>query len=134
MKKRKKDMHKGIIAGIGAMFLMTLLLTACGVADNSVASGPQVRMGLSTFIDTTVTIHQGESVVLVDTVSSTHIITNGTWKENTPVAETEAGAPKVNVTVANAEQQQSIGPFTSPGSFQLYCTVHPGMNLAVSVK
>jgi plastocyanin len=128
-------MIKKCVTFISLLVLATVLLTSCGIADNSAQSaGPQVRMGLTTFIDTTVTIQQGESVVLVDTVSSTHIITNGTWDGNTPIAKTETGAPKINVTVANANQQQSIGPFTSPGTFQLYCTVHPGMNLAITVK
>jgi plastocyanin len=128
-------MAKKCVTFISLLVLATVLLTSCGIADNSAQSaGTQVRMGLSNFIDTTVTIQQGESVVLVDTVSSTHIITNGTWDGNTPIVKTEAGAPKINVTVANANQQQSIGPFTSPGTFQLYCTVHPGMNLAITVK
>ena len=128
-------MMKKCMAVISGMMLMMLLLTSCGVTDSSTrSSGPQVRMGLSTFIDTAVTIQQGQSITLVDTVSSTHIITNGTWDGTTPVAKDEAGAPKVNVTIANAGQQQSIGPFTSPGTFQLFCTVHQGMNLAVTVK
>lgn len=126
---------KKCIALISLLVLATLPLTGCGIADNSAqSSGPQVRMGLSTFIDTAVTIQQGESVVLVNTVNSTHIITNGTWDGNTPIAKTETGAPKINTTIANVNQQQSIGPFTSPGTFQMYCTVHPGMNLAITVK
>jgi plastocyanin len=27
-----------------------------------------------------------------------------------------------------------IGPFPEGGSFQLYCPIHPGMNLAVTVE
>ena len=128
-------MLKKRIAVISGMVLIAFLLSACGVTESSAgSSGPQVRMGLSTFIDTTVTVHQGQSIVLVDTVSSTHIVTNGKWDGSTPVSKVEAGAPKVDVTIANEGQQQSIGPFTSPGSFQLFCTVHPGMNLDVSVK
>lgn len=127
-------MSQKVIAGISGMVLAVFLLSACGVENSSTASGPQVRMGLSTFIDTTVTIQKGQSIVLVDTVTSTHVITNGTWKGSTPIPENEPGAPAINVTVANAGQQQSIGPFTSSGNFQLYCTVHPGMNLDVSVK
>lgn len=128
-------MAKKYLASISGVVLIMFLLTSCGITDSAThSSGPQVRMGLSTFIDTAVTIRQGQSVVLVDTVSSTHIITNGTWNGTTPVAKDEAGAPKVNTTIANAGQQQSIGPFTSPGTFQLFCTVHQGMNLAVTVK
>ncbi len=123
------------LAVISGMILMTLLLTACGVVDSStVSSGPQVRMGTTNFIDTTVTIQQGESIVLVDTVTSTHLITNGTWDGSTPKPKVEPDAPKVNVTVSNAGQQQRIGPFTSPGNFQMFCTIHQGMNLAISVK
>jgi plastocyanin len=128
-------MVKKYMPVISGMLLMMLLLTSCRVTDSSTSSsGTQVHMGLTTFIDTSVTIQRGQSIVLVDTVSSTHIITNGTWNGSTPVAKDEVGAPKVNVTIANAGQQQSIGPFTSPGTFQLFCTIHQGMNLAVSVK
>jgi len=31
-------------------------------------------------------------------------------------------------------QSGRIGPFTELGTFQLYCTIHPGMNLTVTVS
>jgi len=27
-----------------------------------------------------------------------------------------------------------IGPFTTAGTFHIYCSIHPGMNLTITVK
>jgi plastocyanin len=47
----------------------------------------------------------------------------------------ENGAPVVNnVQISGNGSSQAIGPFNTPGSFHLYCTIHPGMNLTVIVQ
>lgn len=102
--------------------------------SGSAKSGSTVHMGASTFLQTTVTISKGSSLTLVDDAATEHIIQNGTWDSSGNVqAAAESGAPKVNVTF-NGSDSHDIGPFTTAGTFKLYCTVHPGMNLTVTVQ
>jgi len=70
---------------------------------------------------------------LVDDAASTHIIANGTWNGTTPKPATESGAPTVNKTYIGNDSG-TIGPFNTAGTFKLYCTVHPGMNLTLNVQ
>jgi plastocyanin len=62
------------------------------------------------------------------------VIANGTWESNGNAKyAVEAGAPKI-VTRFDGEDSHRIGPFTTAGTFHLYCTVHQGMNLTVVVQ
>jgi plastocyanin len=101
---------------------------------SSGSSGNTVHMNETQFVPTTITIKKGESINLVNDAAVVHIIQNGTWESNgTPKAEKETGAPTVQQQF-NSNDSHSIGPFTTAGTFQLYCTVHEGMNLTVIVK
>ncbi len=44
---------------------------------------------------------------------------------------TEAGAPVINVQLNI--NTKVVGPFTTRGTYYIYCSVHPGMNLTVIV-
>ena len=90
-------------------------------------------MSGASFVQSSLTINKGESINLVDDVPVQHIIKNGTWDGNTPKPNAESGAPSVDVTL-NGNDSVTIGPFNTSGTFQLYCTIHPGMNLTVTVK
>lgn len=127
-------MHKKLLFGMIAFALITVLFAACSIKEAATTSGPKVRMGASNFIDTTVTIKKGESITLVETVSSLHTITNGEWQGTQAKSAAEPGAPKVNFNISTANQAVGVGPFTTSGTFRLYCTVHPGMNLTITVQ
>jgi plastocyanin len=45
----------------------------------------------------------------------------------------EPGAPTVNNLQINGNNAQ-IGPFNTAGTFHIYCSIHPGMNLTITVK
>ncbi len=92
-------------------------------------------MGQTNFVQSSVTISKGGSISLIDDVASTHIIANGTWQGNTPKPGAEAGAPRANnLQFTSAGQSQTLGPFNTAGTFHYYCSVHPGMNLTVTVQ
>jgi plastocyanin len=117
-----------------------LLLAACG-ADRSgdAASGGstpanQVQMNDTQFVQSSITIHKGESITLVATTFTPHIIANGTWDNGQAKAAKESGAPEVKNVQINGNSSGSIGPFTTAGTFKLYCTIHSGMNLTVIVQ
>jgi plastocyanin len=127
-------MYKKLIFGITVFSLLTILLAACSIKEGATSSGIEAKMGASNFIDTKVTLQKGQSVTLVDEVASLHTITNGRWVGSQAKAEVEPGAPQVHFSISNAGASQNVGPFTTSGTFYLYCTIHPGMNLEIDVK
>jgi plastocyanin len=72
-------------------------------------------------------------VTLVADTSTPHIIANGAWENSSPKRAKEPGAPEITNVQVNGNSSQSIGPFTTAGTFKLYCTIHAGMNLTVHV-
>jgi plastocyanin len=120
---------------IGVLFcsLCTVLLAACSIQQASANTGPAVHMGATDFIQHTVTIQKGDRLNLIDDSSSEHIITNGSWINGIQKAKHEARAPSVNHTYTGNDST-AIGPFTTAGTYHLYCTIHVNMNLTVRVQ
>jgi plastocyanin len=117
--------------------LITTLVVACGGSNNSGNSSNSntVDLAASAFAQSSVTITKGSSLTLNNSTATVHIIANGNWNNNTPDPKAEPGAPVVNNLVFNsANQTQDIGPFNTAGTFHFYCSVHPGMNLTVTVQ
>ncbi len=128
-------MVKKIGLGVIAFGFITTLFAACSIINTStVKSGPTVHMGATDFLQRSITLHKGDSLRLIDNASDEHIITNGTWQGTTAKPGKEPGAPAVNQTISGTNSSATIGPFTTTGTFQLYCTIHQGMNLTVIVQ
>lgn len=127
-------MLKRLIACGVLCILITCILVACGVDTGSNASGPQVHMNATNFVQTSITIHKGQSLDLVDDSSVPHVITNGTWADGTAKPVREAGAPEIKDLQVGGYSLATIGPFTKAGTFKLYCPIHSGMNLTVIVQ
>ncbi len=119
---------------LGAL-LVALLVRATPAASSttSVNGVLAVHMGISNFAQSSVTITKGSKLILIDDGSYPHILSNGTWEDNTPHPATEVGAPAVQNVQVNGNSVE-IGPFNTAGTFHIYCTIHPGMNLAVIVQ
>lgn len=127
-------MYKKLLVGFLVCSILTIMLAACAVYDEAnVPQGPEAHMAGASFLVSSVNIKKGDSLTLVDDSSAQHIIQNGTWNGNTPQPKTEPGAPHVDVTL-NGNDSVTVGPFNTAGTFQLYCTIHPGMNLTVNVQ
>ncbi|WP_235932539.1 cupredoxin domain-containing protein [Dictyobacter arantiisoli] len=91
-------------------------------------------MGETNFDQSSITMKKGDSIILVnDNGQIIHTIQNGIWSNGEPRPKLEPGAPSVDLSVTDGTQHL-IGPFNTDGTFHLYCTVHPGMNLTVIVK
>ena len=126
---------KKLIAAFIVFSLVTVLVVACGNSSSGGGSGSNdVHMNSTNFVQSTVTISKGTSINLIDDVAVVHIIEKGSWVNDTPRLETEKGAPTVNDLQFNGNDSHTIGPFNTIGTYHLYCTVHPGMNLTVRVK
>ncbi|MEO8971118.1 MAG: hypothetical protein ABI406_05885 [Ktedonobacteraceae bacterium] len=97
------------------------------------SNGATVKMGLTTFDQSSVTISKGSMLTLVDTQSVIHIIQNGSWANGTPKPAKETGAPTVSQNFSGNDTH-TVGPFNTAGTFHLYCTIHQGMNLTVIIS
>jgi plastocyanin len=95
--------------------------------------GTTVHMGSANFLVNTITIPKGSKLTLVDDVAVLHIIKNGMWENGNQKTTQEPGAPTVNVTF-NGNDTKDIGPFSTAGTFHIFCTVHLNMNLTITVK
>lgn len=125
-------MLKKLLTLLGLCCIAAVLLTACGSAP----SGPNpVHMNATNFTQSSIAIKKGESITLMnDSSFVSHTIANGTWKNSTAKPSREEGAPEVNNVQIGGSSSATIGPFTTAGTFHLYCTVHAGMNLTVIVQ
>jgi plastocyanin len=113
---------------------IVLMLAACGSTASSATTGPnQVHMNDTNFVQSSITIKKGESITLVDDTSTPHIIANGTWDNGTAKPLSESNAPQVKDVQVDGGNSTTIGPFTTAGTFHLYCTIHADMNLTVIV-
>lgn len=144
-------MLKKIMFGIVPLALtLTLALGACGKAASDGGPGAAnsgsgnggssckttqtIEMGVTNFVDTCVTVSANQAVTFDDPSSSggVHIIctgSNGQCAANAD-APKDLGAPGFQIQPG---QQKQI-TFTKPGTYQIACTVHPAMNLTVTVK
>ena len=127
-------MYKKILVGFLVFSLLTTMLAACAIYDQAnVPKGPEAHMAGASFLVSSVNVPKGQTLTLVDDSTAEHIIKNGTWNGNTPQPKTEPGAPTVDVTL-NGNDNATVGPFNTAGTFELFCTIHPGMNLTVNVQ
>ena len=125
-------MRKKLFAMLGLSCIIAVLLVACGSDSN----GPNpVHMDAGNFVQNSITIKKGESITLInDNLFVAHTIANGTWENSTAHTAREASAPEINDVKIDGNSSATIGPFTTAGTFKLYCTVHAGMNLTVIVQ
>lgn len=115
--------------------VFTLLLVACGIGGTAAGTTENtVHMNDTNFAQSSITIKKGERITLIDDSFSTHIVTNGMWENGMAHSAREPGAPLVKGIQINGNTSQTLGPFTTIGTFKLYCTIHIGMNLTVVVQ
>ena len=130
-----ETMLKKLFAILGLSCITTVLLVACGSGSNASAGPNPVHMSGTNFVQKSITIKKGESITLInDDLFGSHTIANGTWENGTAQPAREAGVPEINDVKIGGNSSAAIGPFTTVGTFKLYCTVHAGMNLTVVVQ
>lgn len=120
---------------IGALYIGALSQPAAVASSGTTFTNgvPTVHMNAGNFTQSSVTIPAGDKLLLVDDSSATHILANGSWENNRARPAREAGAPLVNKVEVSGDSVQ-IGPFTTKGTYYIYCLVHPGMTLTVNVQ
>jgi len=125
-------MHRKIFTVLILLGLLTVVLASCSIREASPVSGPTSTLTGADFLQDTITIKKGESIIFMNESSSLHVIENGEWVDGSMKKEVETGAPTVNMNVA-ANADETTPPFNTAGTFKLYCPIHPGMNLTVIV-
>lgn len=127
-------MLKKLLAVLGLSCIITMLLIACGGSNTSTGPNP-VHMNATNFTQNSITIKKGTSITLIDDDQFVaHIIANGTWENGTAKPTREVGAPAIKNVNIGGNSSATIGPFTTAGTFKLYCTIHANMNLTVIVQ
>lgn len=108
--------------------------TSMGSAAAAPAGTETVHLAASSFAPNIVALHAGDKLAIVDDAPVPHTLTNGTWSaDNRPVPGVEPGAVILNNLQLN-NNSVTVGPFTTPGTYHIYCTVHPGMSLTIIVQ
>ncbi len=128
------------VAALTGLTLGMLLLGAivhpssAGGAANANATGTEtVHLSGATFSPNIVALHTGDKLIMIGDAPVPHLIANGTWSGTKPMPGSESGAPTISNVSVNGTTV-TVGPFTTPGTYHLYCTVHPGMVLTVIVQ
>jgi plastocyanin len=130
------------LATLALCFVAAAALAACGSTSGQAGSapasapggGPAVHMDNAIFKATSATVQKGQSLTLIADTFAPHVIANGSWQGGQPKPAREPGAPAVNELNISGNGSGAIGPFSTAGTFQFYCTIHPKMNLTVTVQ
>jgi len=126
------------LAGIVIGLILTALIVEAnplvGAAGTNTGREPTVHMGPGGFSENVVLVPKGEKLLLIDDGAFSHVLRNGIWSANgTAMPSIEPGAPVIANLPVNGGSVE-IGPFTTAGEFDIYCTIHMGMNLTVVVE
>ena len=120
---------------LGAFLIGVIAQPPAGSSAGAAKAGTKtVHLAPNSFAPDIIALHKGDTLTIVDDAPVPHTITNGTWSsDNKPVPGVEPGAPVIsNVQLNN--NTVTVGPFTAPGTYHLYCSIHPGMVLTVIVQ
>ncbi len=131
---------KTTVALFPLLLILTLGVAACGQTSSSPSGNAQggaaaneVDMGVANFMQSSVTIDKGRSVHFVDQQSgAAHILCVG--KDGT--CDTGTSAPKVLANpgfTIQPGQSQDVR-FDRAGTYTITCTLHPTMNMTVTVN
>ncbi|MBO0796710.1 MAG: hypothetical protein J2P36_37995, partial [Ktedonobacteraceae bacterium] len=116
-------LKKFLFAMIG-LSLLTVVIGACSIKDTGGApTGPVVKMGPSTFLQAKIDVPKGQTLTLQNPSSQSHVISNGTWAGATPKAGAEPNAPKAQNVSVQVGGSMELGPFTTAGTFEYFCTI-----------
>ena len=103
-------------------------------SSGSCPTGDTVKTGTNNFEQSCIALTKGGTLKVVQDQTSFHILDYGQWNGTTAQPQSApAGAPAMKNLTLNGPSV-NVGPFTTAGTYHIYCTVHPGMDLTVEVK
>jgi plastocyanin len=124
--------HIPAICVTALLALLVLGLTGCG---GPTPNASEVDMGLTTFKQDSVTIKAGQSVHFVDPANggNLHIICVGKDLMCVPQSDAPATLDMADGLTFNPGDTRDI-VFPTAGTYQVICTIHPGMLVTVIVQ
>ncbi|HLJ32976.1 MAG TPA: hypothetical protein VKU38_04965 [Ktedonobacteraceae bacterium] len=116
--------------------VLTLVIACSGTSNNVASNNPNtVKLVAGTFATSSISISKGSTITFLDDPNNgaLHILVIGQNGQQ----ESEQGAPDFGglsgerIDVGNT---WTTPPWNTAGTFHVACTVHPLMNLTVTVK
>jgi len=126
------------LAGLVVGMVLVALLVAATPQTDAVSTGPNgeptVHMTPTAFAPNVALVPTGSTLLIVADTSAKHILAYGKWDaDGAPHPLAEPGAPPLRDMVMTGGSME-LGPFTAPGVYHIYCTIHQGMNLTLVVE
>lgn len=128
------------VALLVGSLLLTLLATRHHGSETVGKQEPQiisVHMGPASFLVSSVILHPGMSLQLVNDNPVVHIIENGYWADAANPEQVrlhEPGMPRSPIEIDTLHQTHLIGPFQTIGVYHLFDSIHVAMNLTIRVQ
>ena len=131
-------MKKAVVLVVPLLLILALAITGCGKSAGNGGGDeyttPDVTMGQTDFTHHALTITAGTTVnFMTESSGSTHILCIG---ENGSCQSGAQGPSEL--TAANGMQvdpgQTKQVKFDTAGTYKVTCTIHPNMNLTVTVQ
>ncbi len=145
-----------LLASLAAVILVVLLvgslaLTLLAIRHNGSDTGGKsepatvtvhpepaivtVNLEAESFHPSSITIKQGQRILLVNDTDVAHFIMNGYWKSDSTFVELrEPGMPRSPLDFGVAHQTHLIGPLNTPGIYHLFDKIHASMSLTITVQ
>ena len=126
-------MNKRISRTVAVLALLPLLaLAACG---QSASTPNEVSMTGSDFSPTSVTVKAGQAVHFTDSagVGAMHIVCLGSDGHCDASAQGPQALEGDGFTINAGDPPKDV-TFTAPGTYKITCSLHPSMNLTVTVR
>jgi plastocyanin len=124
----------GLVVGMVLVALLVAATPQTGAVSTGPNGEPAVHMTPTTFAPNVVLVPMGSSLQVVADSSAKHILDYGRWDTHgAPHPLAEPGAPPLHDMVMTGGSME-LGPFTAPGVYHIYCTIHQGMNLTIVVE
>jgi len=125
----------GVLIGMSLLGLLVAANPEASGASSTTTGEPSVHLGADNFAQSVVYLPKGSKLLLVNDTAVGHLLENGSWTSGgTAVTRAEPGAPVLHDLAGKGGSSLEIGPFTTAGTFHIYCAIHPGMNLTIIVQ
>jgi plastocyanin len=121
---------KGTIALLALVPLLALAACGQGTTDPN-----EVSMTAAEFSPTSMTIQAGQAVHFTDPagIGATHIVCLGHDGNCETTAQGPQALEGAGFTIDAGEPAKDV-TFDTPGTYKITCSIHPSMNLVVTVR
>jgi plastocyanin len=132
-----------LLLPVVAVFAIGFVLVSCGKPVGVVSTGPasgctngEVGMSSVAFIQQTCTIKAGDAVTFVDPAGTgnLHILCFGKNQQCSPHPDGPTELNAAGGVTFNAGDAPKNYTFTKPGTYDVTCTIHPNMDITITVR